>query len=273
MERDILLDYAAHSLIKSFEGYGAKFRFNKFMYLLDNELKTSDIDIKLPYYWYRYGVVVDDSERFFALKESSIDPESIPKGIKNKIDKAINSLMKKSRFKSTNDINKEIYKKAPFPIQEDFRKLLKTMKPWREENQTSLNCFFEIPSNDVMVLIKKSLIDYPENHFNEIYPLFLEWNNYLCGLLNNNYPKKDTALFVDTFWFTFAKKLRLVTEQNIDKKTIKIWDKNYSKDLSNFENYLFDFSFTFYPEYCEQTQITESNQELHYLASKIIWEK
>ncbi|BDZ68911.1 hypothetical protein [Methanobacterium ferruginis] len=273
MEIEILLDYSAYKLIKSFEGYGAKFRFNKFMYLLDNELKASDIDIKLPYYWYRYGVVVNDSEHFFALRESSIDPESIPHGIKNKINKAITKLMKESRFKSTNDINKEIYKKAPFTIQEDFRQLLKIMKPWKEENQTSLNSFFKTPSNDVTVLIKKSLIDYPEDHFSEIYPLFLEWNNYLCGLLNKNYPQKDTALFVDTFWFTFAKKLRLVTEQNIDKKTIKIWEKDYHSDRSKLENYLFDFSFTFYPKYCEQTQSTESNQELHYLASKIIWEK
>jgi hypothetical protein len=263
MERGTILDFAAFHLIRSFGGYGKKYRFNKFMYLLDKELKKDDIDIKLPYSWYRHGVVVeyniDDVDYI-----SSLDFSEIPKESRKKVINIIKVIMDEYRYKTTDEVNKEEYQEAPYKIQDYFREMLEITK----SDNTK-------PS-ELSKWLKKSLIEFPSDDFDDIYPLFLEWENYLEKLIEIDYPKKETKDFIQNFWFTFAEKLRLLTCTNINQVLIEDWEDTYVNDFSELEDFLFNFSFQFYSEYYtpieKNKNQVKSEEELHRMASKTVWE-
>ncbi len=307
MKNGTILDFTTFELIKSFEGYGEKFRFNKFMYLLNKELKNDGIDIKLPYCWYRYGIVVEVNNRSLDYL-SLLNFKEIPYKCRSKIIKNIAIIKKKYHYKKTDEINAEIYKEAPYKFQDDFREILKIVKFWKNGNKTLDNYFDNEPSY-LLNLAKKALIEFPPKDFDDIYPLFLEWENYITQLIEINYPIKKIASFIDKFWFTFSKKLRILTEVNIDQTLINEWKKDYERDLLNLEDYLFNFSFEFYsnyyippkeyskseetinmdcyvlsekysvpnelnqPEFTTSLKHSKSLEELHKIASKTIWEQ
>lgn len=268
MENGTILDFSAYKLIKSFEGYGETYRFNKFMYLLNKELKKDGIDIKLPYAWYRHGIVVEfDNNNLNYL--SSLDFSEIPNNFRNKIVKNIELLMKKYRYKKTDEINAEIYKEAPYKFQNNFREMLKIVNLWKEGNKT-LDNYFEGELSGLMKYIQNALNEFPFDDFNDLYPLFLEWENFLSQLIELDYPNKEIAAFVEKFWFTFTKKLRLLTNLNIDKTVLNEWEKEYKLDFLYLENYLFNFSFEFYNEYYSpQDKHVESVEDLSKLDSNI----
>lgn len=265
-----LLDYSAYTLIKSFEGYGKKFRFNKFMYLLNKELQKEGIELNLPYYWYNYGVVIHNNNYFLNLNGYEINEDSISPTIKTVIVDKITKLIKMYKYKSTGEINDCLYKKAPFKFQEDFKDLIKIIKDW-ENNSNTIS---EDEYQKIYILLQNISLDFPEGEFKELYPLFLEWENYLSNLIKTDYSKQDIHSFVFKFWFTFTKKLQTMTSENIDAETINNWKKEYKTKFNDLEEYLFDFSFKYFSDYPESSlDDLKSLEELHKQASKVIWSK
>lgn len=168
MKDNKLLKYASYHLKNSFEGYGKNYRYNKFMYLLDKQLKLNKLDIELPYYWYNYGVVIHNGDYYSNLKESDINLE-MSEINKSKILSAINDLKKLYKFKTTDEINDEIYNEAPFKFQKDFRSLLKLTNNWRNNEESN---YSSDEISNLFSLCEQIIIDFPKNDFEELYNIF-----------------------------------------------------------------------------------------------------
>jgi hypothetical protein len=269
MEDNPLLEFVSYHLKNSFEGYGKHFRFNKYMYLLNKELKKENIDIKLPYYWYNYGVVIHNESYYSYLTEFSINTEKISSNLKLKVMRILDKFMEVYRYKETAEVNKKIYKEAPFLFQDYFRELLKLKDSW---NGNKENSYSKEEVSKFSNLIEQLLLNFPETEFKELYPLFLEWENHVSQLILVNYPKKDMASFIEKFWFVFTKKLRTIANENINSQTINYWKDEYGGELLRLEDDLFDFAFIFYNDYYKKNEEIKSTKQAHELASNIIWE-
>lgn len=198
-----------------------------------------DFGFKLyvPYYWSHEGVVVKDADHLFNLRKRDLF-DILPPDEKNTIDKAIKLLLEKYKCKTSKELESEIYRDTPFPFQNEFRKFLMVVRGWK--GKRTLDNYFKCGNADALNILKKLEETFPQNEFEDLYPLFLEWKNFTEYLVKHDKSRVETGLLVDKFSFLFKKKLKVMAHENIYPETVKHWKSDYEKSHKDFEKFLFD---------------------------------
>lgn len=232
------LEYAAYNLKKRCNGCCDKTRFYKLLYLLDCELTEIGYGLDIPCYWYQDGVMVKDAEHLFYLRKRDLF-DILPQDEKNDMDKALEQFLKEHKSKTIQQLQGELFKEAPFPFQNEFRKLLSVVRGWKGKG--SLDNYFNCGNADTLNLLKKLEKTFPQNEFEDLYPLFLEWKTHTEYMVKHDKSRVETGLLVEKFSFIFNKKLKIVANENIDPKTVTAWKSEYEKARIKFEKFLLDF--------------------------------
>jgi len=271
VDKELLLKYASYKLKKSCRPHCQRTRFYKLFYLLNKELKKNGLDIELPYAWYQYGVILDKDPYYYNI-DYSTNFSRIADGIKREISSGISNILRIHGFRETGEINSEIYEEAPFNFQIEFRQIMLVVDYW-EEGKLPYK-YFNPYNVDLKEQLHKLTLEFPKKEFSDLYKPFLEWKNIVSYMLDHHpSERKELITLFKQFWRLYAKKLRILENENISQSTIEDWRSKYHEAYSDFEIFIFDYNLKFYEEYYNKTdEHTEVVNGLHELASKTIWE-
>lgn len=243
--------------------YFKKTTLNKMLYLLYLSLKERDIDIKFPYFWFKWGTLTDDHSyyefvglpfsRYFKSNGYTramvrVPHSDIDDSVKTIIDEEILGLLNK--YKDSKGIFlpnylqlilDDVYVTAPYEFQRTFNRGLykyteqfKTLKRKKIPSKLRLN-----PNNveQIKEYLSKLIIEFPEEDIPELYDLFLEWQDTMQLALIYNHTLSLKLL--EDFWDIFARALRIRYYENIPEYVIEDWSKKYrEEDYSKFEREL-----------------------------------
>ncbi|MDO9517177.1 MAG: hypothetical protein Q7J10_03905 [Methanosarcinaceae archaeon] len=249
-EPNHLLEYSIDSLLKVFNPDRKpilyKYHFFKLMNLLDSELKTQGVDIKLPGYWYKYGFYVDLNFLDIVLprkftknyvlnntivpaartrREYKIEPD-----IKRKVDLAVHRLWNQYGFKSKygEKAKKDSYEiNAPYKFNSIFQDYIETVK--RKE------VGFTSRKEQLEPLLDNLLNTFSEEDFSELFDVYLEWDDttrLIIDCISNKEQYDLTNSLMELFWDVYSNGVKIIHNQNIpDDEIIVKWKKSYKASI------------------------------------------
>ena len=235
-----------------------KTQFWKLPCIVDRHLEeTTDEDVGLPRYWYQFGEVLNvnavnsglfveqEDERWGGTRVEpspgvSDDRFELDEETKEKLDGTIHEVVLKFANEDSETVKQYQYDEyAPneFIRQFDvFRQKLNV-----EEHSTTLADFGEggeTPSEIAIKALDDVYDAYPEDLYDDGYPLFLRWEDTTRMILEKDDLESAKSL-ADSFWETFSKiELRLKHEKNTPEEQIARWVREKPELVSNFRSRL-----------------------------------
>lgn len=257
---DSYAEYAAYSFISRHQNLShdlpSGVLFNKFMTLLDNELKDiKGVDMHLPHCWYRWG---DEVVRYnmpyvtwnhdFSSKTTVSYTGRIPK-IKHRndvvrfTDTFVDDFIE--RYSGVEGVElaiDEVYSRAPFRFQNDFRQLRENLKP-SQRNPAIIN-HVEIVRN----LYDAAMSVYPSDDFKHIEYQTIQFKTIFSKALENGVSIDRLQQISETFWFFFCYHLRLNPRChfNVTKETLDIWESALPDALDDYEEKMQNYAYYLY---------------------------
>lgn len=221
--------------------------FNKYMTLLHRNLKQKGYDIRLPHCWYRWGDEVvrynmpylSWNHEFSAYTQVSLrDIESTPL-----IDEHDDVLAYASEY-ADEFIEKysgeegaelaidEVYDRAPFIFQNDYRKLRESLKNINK-NKTSMCLDYE---GLLGSLFKSAMENFPRE-FDRIRKEKEQFESVFQAMLEKNAPIYDIYNAAEDFWFYFCYYLRLNRKcyENLSRTTLTVWENAIPEEKELFD--------------------------------------
>jgi hypothetical protein len=259
-EKD-MISYSAYRIISEYKKISQKspsgLFFNNAISLLNTLLKQSNIDIKLPHCWYRWG---DEVVRYYMPPEIQWTHEesyytkvewngNYPNTLsesskKERIDCIIDDIISKYSIdkNSLEQLVNEVYKAAPLEFQKrykDVRDLLGSQKLFNSSQIRDVK--------DVLInALNRALQSFPDSpHFDNVRKLIPAFKELVVTFLNlNNAHFELINDMIEEYWFWFCYYLRTYGDanDNIPKSTILYWDeiKSVQDEIyyTNFRDYL-----------------------------------
>jgi hypothetical protein len=247
-----LLKYSIERLLNEANPEGGTFfgdtAFNKMIFLLYRRLQENDVDIKLPYYWYLQGSLIEEKQfesevgksrlYYITSDHSSRRMPSVPNtpiadGEKRIIDQNIQTLVQ--HYKQANGYFKkgyldllldDVYEKAPYEFQRVFNRkfvpFLNSFKtPVQRKVPASLS-FTDENIDNIETFLDQSLRVFPAEDMERIFETYLEWDD--TARIAIEYDQKRIFPMTDSFWKMFCKNLRVIKNENIPDELIHEWD-------------------------------------------------
>ena len=205
--------------------------FNKYMTLLNRELLSKGIDIKLPHCWYRWGdEVVRYSMPYIDWNHEDIGTTSVKYSDKrpkyNPRDQVIciadkfadDFLGRYSGPRGQEEAIDEVYSDAPFKFQNDFRQLREALKISRKNNP--LRNYHKY----IQGLFSNATESFPPE-FGYLSQHFERFRSAFSLALSKNAKPEDLFEISETFWFFFCYHLRLNNKchENVPQSTLDVW--------------------------------------------------
>lgn len=254
-----LLKYSIERLLHEANPEGGTFfggtAFNKMIFLLYKRLQENDVDLKLPYYWYLQGSLIEENQfesdvgksRLYYITSDhssrrmmSVPITSISADEKQIIDQNIQTLVQ--HYKQTNGYFKkgyldflldDVYEKAPYDFQRAFNRkfvpFLNSFKtPARREIPVSLSFTCE-NIEAIETFLDNSLRVFPNEDMERIFETYLEWDD--TARIAIEYDQKRIFSMTDSFWKMFCKNLRIIKNENIPDALIHEWDSLFTSTV------------------------------------------
>ena len=241
-KKNDLPDYVKISTFLYIEEYerqiGTKVRgviFNKFMTLLNHDLKsTKNVDIKLPHCWYRWG---DEVVKYYfkpytkwdhedlrmttvswkgGVPEFSLDDQTVVE-IREYIAKHIEEYSDHDGWERAIDT---LYGKAPYPFQNEYRKLRENLKG----ATTGAVYLQDYYSGFLVPLFDNAMKVFP-SAFSEIKKERTDFECVFRSAVEAGASIDDLRDMTERFWFFFCYYLRVDKRchENISDETLEVW--------------------------------------------------
>ena len=238
------LGFAVESLLMTAnpegEAYFRTTHFHKMMFLLYQRLRKKHLDLKLPYSWYHYGPHMEamEFERQVGVPLTYYAPKGgptiaitdisrwdvLPRDatlIEVEVRKIVNKYKENDRYKFDylNDLLDDAYAYAPFKFQVAFnRDFIKALGKFRT---------YDISREEVELYLDRLVKIYPRNEMNELYDVFLEWDDTirLALIYGNSLEVDDLAA---KYWSIFTEELRIKKNENISENIKRHWSDMFS---------------------------------------------
>lgn len=236
-----LTDYVKVStflFIEEYERSVGKVRgviFNKFMTLLNHDFKnTKNIDIKLPHNWYRWG---DEVVKYYIKPYTKWDHEDL--GIttvswKGGVpdfsldDPTVVEIRKyvKSHIRKYSDEDgweraiDALYAKAPYPFQNEYRKLRENLK-----DATTRSIYIQDYYSSLLIPLFNNAMNVFPAAFSEIKKEKSDFESVFRSAVGSGASIDDLREMVERFWFFFCYYLRVDKKchENITNETLEVW--------------------------------------------------
>lgn len=259
MVRNPLLKYSIERLLHEANPEGGTFfgatAFNKMIFLLHKQLLEHDIDIKLPYYWYLQGSLIEENQfekdvglprQYYITSDHSsrrmmtVPKASIPDAIQQVIDRNIHDLV--HNYKQPNGrffkgylvpLLDDVYAQAPYDFQRVFnRKFVPFLDSFRtpERRQVPVSLSFsDDDQNKIEGLLDDSLKVFPQRDMKRIYDTYLEWDDTVR--ITMEFDQKRIFPVTNSFWDFFCKNLRILKNENIPHSLLRNWDSRFIEEV------------------------------------------
>lgn len=246
--------------------------FNKYMTLLYRRLKADGDDIKLPHCWYRWGDEVVRSRmpylewdheyaaytqvswrgRMFEEYDSS---NPIIAEASKYADEFIDIYSGEEGAELAID---EVYDKAPFPFQNDYRQLRESLK----QLSNNSTCFEKTTLNVISPLFEKAMRTFP-SEFRKINYEKECFTETFSVMIDSNANIRDFFNITEEFWFFFCYYLRLNNKchENIPNYTIKIWEEKIPEETELFHQRLQNYVHKYYKTGQNKPYVEKLNEE------------
>ena len=239
-------------------GETGRTKFHKLCILADRKLNEEyDRDIGLPQYWYKYGKTLAESEidsavaftphsnhrRGFAYypaeQVSESDFDHLDEDLKDDIFQVVIEVVDKHGEKDYRELEK--YQYENFPPHEfvtaygKFRWYLSSISLDRDQKTFE---HFTDPSEKSTVeeLLDEMLVSFDENEFEDIYDLYLDWDDTVRLLNEEGASARELLDFTETFIEAIAKAvLRFKDRSHISEPRLEKWEEEKEKVLKDLE--------------------------------------
>ena len=221
--------------------------YNKFMTLLNSELKKDRIDLRLPHCWYRWG---DEVVRYHMpyLQWNHDDPRYTTVGWRGKCpryDVSDPVVLKIEEFagrfiseysgpEGAEMAIDRVYGDAPFVFQNDYRKLRESLKITK--NRVPPDKYVR---SMVMPLFERAMNTFPED-FSAIADTKKDFEEVFRIAAGNKTKIRKLFEMAEDFWFFFCYHLRLHPKchENVPRSTLDIWEETISWESEIYEHNL-----------------------------------
>lgn len=261
MIKNPLLKYSVEALLfeanPSGDPFFPKTGFNKVLFLLHHKLKKRDIDLGLPYCWYRHGPLIEPvsfGDQVGTSLTNYIDPpngipvsihhvhdEGVAEEEKRVVQEEIQKILGRYRNGSIwkegygDELVGEAYKLAPFPYQITFkRKYLKDLIALQGEPQLYEYAYEKI-SRTLLGHLEKLIKQFPEKEMGEVLDTYLEWDDTARLFIEIREP---LDLLSTKYWEIFCSLLRVRKNENISQEIVDRWEKSFKQELPDYERKL-----------------------------------
>jgi hypothetical protein len=239
-------------------GETGRTKFHKLCILADKKLNEEyDRDIGLPQYWYKYGKTLAESEiddavtftphsnhrRGFAYypadQVNENDFDHLDENLKDDIFQVAIEVVDTHGNRDYQELEK--YQYENFPPHEfvtaygNFRWFLSTISI--DRNQKTIEHFTD-PSEKSTIeeLLDEMLISFDEEEFDEIYDLYLDWDDTIRLLNEEGASARELLDFTETFIEALAKSvLRFKDRSHISHDRLEKWEEEKEKVLVDLE--------------------------------------
>lgn len=261
-----LLKYTVERLLFEANPHGTPYfrdtHFNKMIFLIYESLKTDNIDLKLPYCWYKHGTLIHKQsfysqvglpvDYYITNDNSTRSMSFIPKNnlesdIRDVIDTVVITVVSKykqtkSRFKKgyINQLLDDDYSFAPYEFQRVFKRHFeKYLVEFRTPVRRQIPRHSSFSSDDIEFInsyLDELIQTFPKDMecLSEIYQ---DWDDTVRISLDCD---QDSFLkLVEDFWGIFSKNLRISHNENIPNLEIIHWTSRLSsEELPAYQNLL-----------------------------------
>lgn len=259
MVQNPLLKYSIERLLNEANPEGETFfgatAFNKMIFLLHQQLLRNDVDIKLPYYWYLHGSLIEENQfeedvghprQYYLTSDRSsrrmmtVPRTSITEHIQQVIDRHIHILVESYKqpngrfFHDYVDILlDDVYAQAPYEFQRVFnRKFIPFLDsfrtPRRRQVPASLS-FVDADLERIEILLDDSLKVFPQEDMGQIYDTYLEWDDTVR--ITIEFDEKQVFPLTESFWKFFCQNLRIHKNENLSSDLIRHWDSRFNETV------------------------------------------
>jgi len=257
--KNSLLKYSVERLLYEANPEGDTFfgatAFNKMIFLLYKRLLTADIDIKLPYYWYLQGSLIEEnqfeedvgqSREFYITSDRSsrkmtrVPKSSVPEDLQRQIDDQIQSLVQ--NYRQTSGFFKkgyisllldDVYSQAPYEFQRTFNRGLVPFldsihDPERVKNKTSFS-LNDAEKDKIETLLDDSFRVFPQCDMRRIYDTYVDWDDTIRITLESS--ERQIFPITKNFWDFFCHNLRILQNENLPSDLIRQWDSRFIENV------------------------------------------
>lgn len=240
-------------------GETGRTKFHKLCILADKELNERyDRNIGLPQYWYKYGKTLAESEiddavtftphsnhrRGFAYypaeQVSESDFDHLDEDLKDDIFQVAIEIVDKHGGKSYEELEKYQYENFPphkfVTAYGNFRWYLSSISLDRDQKTIE---YFTDPSEKSTIeeLLDEMLVSFDEDEFEEIYDLYLDWDDTIRLLNEEGASARELLDFTETFIEAIAKAvLRFKDRSHISENRLSKWEEEKEKVLNDLES-------------------------------------
>ena len=222
--------------------------FNKMVFLLYKRLKRKgkQLDLRLPYCWYLWGPFIAHAEfehevgvplDYYVPKGEhtrvidNVSDVEIPIAEKRLIEKEIDKML--AEFDNNGIINLDLllnraYELAPYEFQKVFNR---SFRPELNKLRS-----YSVSKEEIEAYLDRLLETYPEKEMEELYDVFLEWDDTFRLALENDTSR--TYVLAEEFWGFFCKLLRVKQRYGVSRDTIINWSFSFKESLHQYENKL-----------------------------------
>ena len=276
MTNDFLL-YVTKKTVDTFkaevtETEMSEFHLYKMLYIIHERLFEKGIDIELPYMWYRLGTipyspafqeVAGVSLNYFSnqwtLEKTGkhlitspnvkIPTPSNNEEINNEIDALISEIKRKDKKQIIQHLSERTYNYAPYSFQRTFKIF--------EESLTIENY------SDSKTVFKKLIKEFPEDEFEEIFDLYLEWETVVA----TSFEIEEYNVIQEInlpFWNAFCYPLS-IKHNNLPNKYIASLLSLSKKGIPREEEKIFTTSSEFYKSISDVEITPQSIEDINKL--------
>lgn len=221
-----------------------------------------DRELGLPRYWYMYGEVLNEkplnsgyyttTDAPWGGKAIELAPGTSPNAfdVADDVRRDVYEVARRLANDFANEHSMELkeyqyreYAPNEFVIAfDDFRDFISNT----DQQSTTLDRFLSEGGSysreaEAQSLLDDVLIEYPEDTYDEMYEVFLEWEDTTRLLLEQGTSFEEIEGLLSDFWETFSKvELRLRHEQNTPREQKLEWEDNRNDVKQEFRDRLTD---------------------------------
>lgn len=254
-------DYLCHHLLINLKNRQnsdiSKTTFYKLVCVTDRVLRNNfDTDIELPCYWYRYGEIVDsnqlnsavvniesaewDGERAEPTRAVAEHEFDVSDHLREVISRATRQVAGMFGERNSEAIRSYQYHQyAPT----EFIRIFDQYRDSISEPNRTLDEFYTQEDNQsrkdrISILLDDMVSAYPKDQYDEMYDVFLRWEDTSQLLLEEN-RFSDLRSLSESFWATFCKvEARLHHKRGISAEKTAQWIRSRDDIKNEFEKEL-----------------------------------
>lgn len=197
---------------------------HKLLYLVNEEAKHENLEVKIPHFWFQFGVMTPldrEADGHTSLQLSENDSDSSEKNeLAPRLRPVVKRVLQQYYSTSLEDVTDHTYEDAPYEVQRAWRELDKKLRT----HHPDYNDFYEV--NPSRQSIQESIYyvcdAFPEARFPKFEADLNTWYSMMARELNS--PEFDAVEMFDiniAFWRIFCLRLAEDHRHGLSKAEVK----------------------------------------------------